>query len=203
MWRVSLKTQKRELKENPLFKENNQGKRSVFTRLKEFFTSVENGSIVLHTRSERNALANHISLWRDLMKRKHTSKFSTNLDLLYSSSLFVSYEDNGISLLHEVSTPSILSYMWRVRWMDSQTLDNYLSMVYFQLFFFCLTCEYFPLVEFAKVKCRLFFSHPNFFFFFKKCYTSLPKMKNNFGDLKSAPYKLIEFSPVIQSIFQN
>lgn len=68
MWRVSLKTQKRELKENPLFKENNQGKRSVFTRLKEFFTSVENGSIVLHTRSERNALANHTSLWRDLWK---------------------------------------------------------------------------------------------------------------------------------------
>lgn len=163
MWRVSLKTQKRELKENPLFKENNQGKRSVFIRLKEFFTSVKNGTkfneigsidIVVHTRSKWNALANHISLWRDLMKRKHTSKFSTNFDLLYSSSLFVSYEDNGISLLHEASTPSILSYMWRVWWMDSQTLDNYLSMVYFQLFFFCLTCEYFPLVEFAKVNTR-------------------------------------------------
>lgn len=65
---------------------------------------------------------------------------------------YLGVSNNAVSLIHEVSTPSILYRMCRSRLTNSQVPGNDLSTVYFQLFFSCSKCRQFPSVkEFVNV----------------------------------------------------
>lgn len=66
--------------------------------------------------------------------------------------LYLGVLNNAVSLIHEVSTPSILYRMCRSRLTNSQVPSNDLSTVSFQLFFSCSKCRRFPSVkEFVNV----------------------------------------------------